>query len=402
MRRARAWAAVALFLAACPARRFDQRDWARVLRPAPIATRLSADRAGLSVLTVRAYASPEYRSHDPAWRERIGDQVRRASAVVEEQFAVRLELESVRPWERRHEDAGLRSAAEALRALDPAAEVDWVVGFVGASPESPSTVYDRIGLARAFGRHFVLRAMQSRRDLARIDSWYDQLPEADRAAIAREEREHRETAMFLHEWAHTLGAVHECDGKWFMSERYQLVSAEFSPESARLARVGLRWRDGAGREAWAMWAREWRFEARVMAGVSWECATLERELAETDAWLARTLAGRGPWGEYPLTAGGRRARYAADVLRALDATLPRGAVPASAGAVREVRSLVEVRIGSAGDLAGVRVLASSGDEALDRTAADLVVAAKAVPPPPRDVADTNGGVALVLGVWSSR
>jgi metallopeptidase family M12-like protein len=288
------WAAALagpLVLAACvPTREHVQRTYARALTPAPVRAAATAPQPVTRVLTLRALADADYRGHALDWRERITAQVERANAVLAADFGVRLEIESIREWDHADGSHDLGDMLDALARVDAAREVDWVVGFVGPAPEDPSSDSQDVGVASLFGRHLVLRAMQSSAEAAQFDVWYDALPEDERRTLAHERRVHMEVSVLLHEWGHTLGAADECDDKWIMRKDYSLLYSSFSPESARLVRVGLEHRDGRTAEAAERWASAWRAEALRMQGAAWECANLEQGLAAGDHALTRRIA----------------------------------------------------------------------------------------------------------------
>ena len=62
----------------------------------------------------------------------------------------------------------------------------------------------------------------------------------EREALFRERRLHKETAVFLHEWAHTLGAFHDRTVDWLMSRTYDEHQALFSESTVGLLRGGAR------------------------------------------------------------------------------------------------------------------------------------------------------------------
>jgi hypothetical protein len=144
-----------------------------------------------------------------------------------------------------------------------------------------------------FGRHFVLRAMQSRADADGFAVSFDALSPAERADFLRELRVHRETAVLLHEWAHTLGAVHECTGKSLMAPRYSVLQAEFSPESLPVIRAGLAHRGTRGIEARRAWAEAYRRAARNMADAAWNCPEQESALVEAQSTLDKLAVADG-------------------------------------------------------------------------------------------------------------
>jgi TonB family protein len=362
-----------------------QRGWSEVLAPAPVRPGAgAADPAPQRVLRIRAFADAEFQATTPRWRERIAEQVTRSNAVVGPEFGVRLVLDSVRPWGRGARGGSLESIAVELMRLDPAADVDWVVGFAGPVPEDTGAFHESVGLAEMFGRHFVVRAMQSAADVALIDASYDQLTPERRQAIAREQRIHREQAVFLHEWAHTLGAVHECEDKWIMTREYSLLQSSFSPRSARFVRLGLQRRGAAGAAGLREWARAWRAEAQAQTGASWDCRALEEGLAGGEATLSRELER---------VAVEARSRYAAAILRQALAKPWNVRRPPP----REVSFDLEVLVDATGALKDVRLVTGSGDRHLDDAALQRFRESEPFEAPPPELLDDGHQARLTVG-----
>lgn len=278
--------------AGCATRHTRQLGGAYVLKPAEVRAR-SVATGDLRTLRVRAYADADYQGHAPEWRERIAAQVGRASAVLEGEFAVRLEVESVRAWARRDPTPSLKAALAELIELDRASDVDWVVGYVGEFVEDGTD--DSGGRAPLFGRHMVLRVMDRPDSAASAAQSWDLLSDEERAEMLRSWREHAETSALLHEWGHTLGAVHECVAKWIMAPRSTLLQAAFSPGSRRLARVGLEHRGGTAPDVIRRWADAYRAEAANLEAAAWDCQALADGLALAQRLLdARAEASARP------------------------------------------------------------------------------------------------------------
>jgi hypothetical protein len=248
------------------------------MRPAAVAPATTAARPQRT-FKVRAYLDEDYAAQTPRADARIGAQLDRASKVLAAQFGVVLELESVRPWRRAERQTPLAIALRQLAELDAGAGVDWVIGFV-SSLQMYTATQEELGAAAIFGRHFVLRGMISVDDATRIEIEFDKIGADAREGLLRELRLHRETAVLLHEWAHTLGAVHDRSGEHLLSASYHKAQATFSATSARLIELGLQWRT---RER-AGWARALR-EELAQAGE----AVDERERAQALAAAAQLL-----------------------------------------------------------------------------------------------------------------
>jgi hypothetical protein len=154
---------------------------------------------------------------------------------------------------------------------------------------------DELGAAEVTGRATVILSPERRRVLGlRSEPVRETALARTIRTVGRvapdERRLHRETVAFLHEWAHTAGAVHECDNKWIMSETYRVTASGFSPESERLVRLTLASRGKTGAAARTAFVEAWRAEVARMQSAAWECPVLEKGLAEQDALLAKAIS----------------------------------------------------------------------------------------------------------------
>ncbi len=234
---------------------FQERQIRDGFDPKPITISKEAPAAPLvtRVLRVRVYADETYRVQSFRWQERITAQVRRASDVLEAQFGARFEIESLRTWAHQSPaEANLDPTLHALQQLDPAKDVDWVIGFCGAYPYPKHCTH--LGAADGGGRHFVVRNMEDsdyRQWLRRV---FDTADEARLSTLYDASLRHREMVTLLHEWAHTLAAPHEAASGSLMSGEYTPQLSAFSPGSIRVVALGLRhhaYRSPAGRRLWA-------------------------------------------------------------------------------------------------------------------------------------------------------
>ncbi len=275
-----------------------QRDYARTLKPAEVEAAPPEGPAGgapgrVRVLRVRVWADADYRAQTLRWKERILAQVDRANAVLQAQFGVRLDAGEPRAWDRGGRGDDLEGAVADLAAADEGRDAGWVVGFVSALPffsDSPHL----LGMARYFGRHVVLRGMDSLAEVQAIDAAFDKLPARERDQLARERRLHRETALLLHEWAHTLGAFHERSGESIMSPTYGARVSAFSAASVEIIRLGLEHRDAVDLASRARWGAAYREVLTRHAEEHWSAESRERALAEAALWFGAARAVPGP------------------------------------------------------------------------------------------------------------
>jgi tetratricopeptide (TPR) repeat protein len=334
--RAAAVALAALALAGCRTTRDVQRDYAQTLRPAWVAAR-ELDAARLRTYAVRVQVRADYRAENTGWRERVAAQVERANALLGAQLGVRLAVKEVRDWDRVGDRRDLQAALADLVAADPGEDVDWVIGLVGAVPIADDD-HEAIGMAEPFGRHVVLRGMASWQEAESIHRALDHLPEDEREDLIADRRRHRETAVLLHEWAHTLGAVHERDPGSLMHPRYHHRASVFSPFSARLVALGLEARRVRGAAAARGWARAYGDALEGGRAQAWDPQTIQVALSEADR-IGRAPA---PPGVRPASAGAPAERRDPSwVDPAIEAEAARALALAKRGACTDAEAVAE-------------------------------------------------------------
>ncbi|MCP3137942.1 tetratricopeptide repeat protein [Pyxidicoccus xibeiensis] len=282
---------------ACVKRPVDyEREYAKQLAPKKLEASSASASGPVRKLRVRVYVDSDYRDQVMRWRSSIVSQLQRASAVVRAPLGVVFELESTHQWERRSSEGALDDTLAELEALDPGEDVDLVIGLVSRLKVF-STSQDHLGLARMFGRHFVLREMGNPEEVRNIMAALTHLPAEERETLYHERKLHKETSVLLHEWAHTLGAFHVQDSAWMMYPHYATNQAAFPPQTLELLAVSLRHlpqgrRDAAARKAWALELKE---KLASIQGPDWDGP----EKQEVIAWAERNAAGqltpeRGP------------------------------------------------------------------------------------------------------------
>lgn len=254
------WMLLALaLLAGCRTVEDMQRDYAKKITPhgveaAPVAD--TAPEKALRPMKVRVWVDGDYQRQTLHWEERIQAQFDRANRVLVPQFGVRLDVVEMRSWDNQPADA-LDVHLRALRGRDDGQGVDWVVGYV-SSVERVATSHDLIGMAAIFGKHLVMRGLVSIAETDAIHASLDRLSPSELDRVTRERRLHKETATLLHEWAHTLGAVHERSPEWLMSPVMDVKQVSFSVPSIRVIAAGLDFRGSSTAALLKAWAREYR------------------------------------------------------------------------------------------------------------------------------------------------
>ncbi|MBS2016303.1 MAG: matrixin family metalloprotease [Deltaproteobacteria bacterium] len=200
------------------------------------------DRAtNVRTMKIRAYVARAYTTQvtdvPATLRELFAD----ANDVVEPALGIRLELEGIRPWELARDDE-LPKVLGTLREQDPAGEVDWVAGFVGALPRATMSFHD-LGYGDLPGRYVVMRAPSSAQEHDGIERAYAELKDEERRRVQKEHRRHRVAAIFLHEIGHTLGAMHERSERNLMYPEYRSKMTTFGAETTEIMRAVLAKRD---------------------------------------------------------------------------------------------------------------------------------------------------------------
>jgi hypothetical protein len=217
----------------------EERDRARTLAPVeldltPFARPEGAPRA----LRVRFYADTDYRAGVLQWQTKTSQLVARVNRVTLALFNVQFEIESVREWNRSHSGVPFASLLTELEALDDARDVDLVIGL--ATPfRGLATSVHQLAFADLSSRHFVMRAMddeQEGRELARV---FGMLSPTEREQLYDDRKAHKELVVFLHEWAHTLGALHVEDEGLIMNPACDPQQAAFTDFEKRLMGIVL-------------------------------------------------------------------------------------------------------------------------------------------------------------------
>jgi hypothetical protein len=223
-------------------RRAAQRAYAKSVSAAELHSDAPAKWGQVQVLQVRFYETAAYKAAQPEAESYLEDWLERANEVLVPNLQARLKLESVVEWSPAASVANLDAALNELAALDPASEVDLVVGLVASSGTASLELHDA-GRGEVLGKHVVLRAMDSVAELQLIQS-LDMLAPDERARLYARRLEHKQTTLLLHELGHNLGALHTRDRAWIMHPSYHHETAGFALANRELMAVALRQRRG--------------------------------------------------------------------------------------------------------------------------------------------------------------
>jgi hypothetical protein len=196
------------------------------------------DRPIEHVGRVRLYASQEYRAQRAGWQSRVAKMVDAAGEVLGPAFGVRLEVVDARSWNAECDPESLDECLQELALYDPGDDVDWVVGLISSVPRFTAT-FDELGMASLPGRHFLLRDLFAAAEREAIEASFPQMVPSKRDEIFKERQKHKRLVVFLHEWAHTLGALHTRQKDSILYPVYSADAAGFSDENLGLIDAAL-------------------------------------------------------------------------------------------------------------------------------------------------------------------
>lgn len=229
------------------------RDTVKALTPAQLAKAAAPADRPMRVVRVRAVIDDAYAAENREFQVRVRELFARASEFSGPHFGVTFEVVSQERWE--HAPAtSVRALLEQLRSAHPAEGAHLVVGFTSAL-NLFSSDFEEIGAAYLFGRHVVLRGIDAHVYADYLEARLKTVGNDEKAGVVRSRVQHQETAVFLHEWGHALGALHDRDLQNLMSPQYRDSMRDFSPASAQLIELGLKHLDDADSSAWLTEAR---------------------------------------------------------------------------------------------------------------------------------------------------
>lgn len=200
-------------------------------------------RAGLKHARIRLYVSDAYRRQHGDWKQQWSSVLQNASEVVEPWFGVRFELVATTSWSPKCPEAELRTCLDELATLDPAEDGDWVIGVLGSAPRFTAAL-DELGRARVPGRHMVLRDVSDLSERDAVDRAFDSYTVARRDDIYKRRKTHKRLAIFLHEWGHTLGALHAPASDSLLHPNYDDRMQSYDSPNHKVIEAGLRDRFG--------------------------------------------------------------------------------------------------------------------------------------------------------------
>lgn len=263
----RAFVLASLLLAiGCSGTRRSVEKHAKALMPATIGPRETDARATRRKLRVRVWADEEYQRTTIGWQVRVYRQFERVNEVLRGVFGLELELVEVKTWTRDSRMSSLEAALLDLERLDPAADVDLVVGLDTPLPVVTSALH-QLGRARILGSHLVMRGMDDAEELAVFNRSFPKLSSEEKEWLYARRLEHKEEVVLLHELGHALAALHVANGTAVMGPQYDNRMAGFSPPNLDLMNIALEMKKGtATREVLIAYLKETRFDGFIEGG----------------------------------------------------------------------------------------------------------------------------------------
>ncbi|MBS2028911.1 MAG: hypothetical protein JST54_13500 [Deltaproteobacteria bacterium] len=213
-----------------------QRDYAQTFAPAEVQAAPSA-AAGMHDVKLRIWVDQEYRAHVIGWPDKVRELVERANTVVGPAYGIHF-VPELRNWTREREDADLERALEDLEKLDPGQDVGWVLGLTGVLGVATPNIHD-IGRAELYSKHMVEHAMDDAAEGQAFDRAFTALSQDERLKLYRDRMHHKELVVFLHEWAHTLGAAHTRILSDLLYPAYDNSQTAFGPPNAEILQQNL-------------------------------------------------------------------------------------------------------------------------------------------------------------------
>ena len=235
------------------------RDKERQEALAPV--KKTESQAALPVLAavtirVRVYVDADFRRLFLDWEREVRRECDAANSWLEP-FGAQFEIVKVVSWEHPHVE-DLVAALAALREADSGAQVDWVLGMVGALPVYTDDM-NTLGRAYAPGVHAVIRALDDGVELEWMKRGLPMTSSADVERLYSARRRHKNAIQWIHEWAHGVGATHVAGRPdSIMAAVYDPQMSQLDWANEELVRVAREFRYGANGDlgVWAARAAE--------------------------------------------------------------------------------------------------------------------------------------------------
>ncbi len=202
----------------------------------------------MPLIRVRVWADQRYRAQDERWEERFRRQLEAVNARVQEDFKVRFEAVEFRTWTRQNLETSLEAALLELEGKDDAEGVGRVVGLLGPLDDF-SVDHSALGIARPLGAHMLVRGLMPLAEREYLADETFSLDDAAREAFVAERLAHKESTIFLHQWARSLGALQAVSRAGLMYPTYEGTTQAFESGNKQLMLLSLQWPDAHQRPA---------------------------------------------------------------------------------------------------------------------------------------------------------
>jgi hypothetical protein len=214
----------------------EQKRAAERLRPADVKARPEHVDT-IRRARIRGCATSAYVAETVGWEQRFDELVKNANGVLEPALGLHLESGGTAPWKPSQGGASLETALGELSDCD-SGDVDWVVGFVESTPKLV-TDFHHLGMAREYSKYLVVRAPNDPAEMEGLAKGLPDIDESARQKLYADRRRHKVLTLFLHELAHTLGAVHRTLRDTIMSPTYDSRETGFDEATLGLLRITL-------------------------------------------------------------------------------------------------------------------------------------------------------------------
>jgi hypothetical protein len=197
---------------------------------------------------VRGCVTQAYAAETLDWSERFDQLVRNASSVLAPSIGLELGSAGAKLWKPEHGEAGLATAIGDLPGCE-GPEADWVVAMVQSTANVVSD-FHVLGRGQTYSPYLAMRASNDPAELEAFAKSFPDLDETARQKLYSDRKRHKTLALFLHEFAHTLGAVHRTAKDTLMAPAYDSAERGYDETTLALLRVGVEIRlEGAKRYA---------------------------------------------------------------------------------------------------------------------------------------------------------
>jgi hypothetical protein len=297
------------------------------------ATHTGVAGAGTRRGRLRFYVAKDFREQHREWRHALSSLADAANGVVGPNFRVQFEVAAATEWIPKCDQARLESCLAELERLDAGEDGDWVVGVLGATASFTSS-FEHLGMARSVGRHFVVRDVSDLAERAAIDSAFATFTPARRDEIYKRRKTHKRLAVFLHEWGHTLGAMHIQNVKSLLNPTYDDSMESFDDANHGLVDASLRdvFRYAGTRDELKAYLHSSSGGGLPAEERNALLAQLERN-APQDQGLAASAPKAAPLPEHPFLVKGREDELLVDLDQGDRETYTRAATLTAAGDV---------------------------------------------------------------------